>query len=79
MKPIDYIRRLDLMSYYVERKCTKKGWELIESNKTDATFYYTQPLSRWETFLKRPNHPAIMVHVEIDDYGHFTERIINQR
>ena len=72
-----YIQLLDLMQEYVDSRSAEDGWVCVKFEKTVATFYYTQPLTKMEQWLKKPKNPTIIVESEINDNGRITERRIH--
>jgi hypothetical protein len=75
-----YIERLNAFSRYIESKTEADGWTLIQYEKTFAAFYYKEPLSKLDKWLKREQKPTIIVEAEIDDDGVIHQRVQpNQR
>jgi hypothetical protein len=72
-----YIQLLDLMQEYVESKSPTEGWVCVRFEKTEATFYYTKPLTKMEKWLKKSPNPTIIVESEINDNGRVTERHVH--
>ena len=72
-----YIERLNIMQEYVDSRTPENGWVCVSFEKTQATFYYTKPLTKMETWLKRPQNPTIIVESEINDNGRITERHVH--
>jgi hypothetical protein len=66
------------MGEYVASKTEADGWVLISYQKTQAAFYYTKPLSKLDSWLKRPPRPTVIVEAEIDDDGVIHQRVVER-
>jgi hypothetical protein len=75
-----YMDRLNAFGRYVDSKTEADGWTLIQYEKTFAAFYYKEPLSKIDKWLKREQKPTVIVEAEIDDDGVIHQRVkSNQR
>ena len=73
-----WIELLDMMQVYVDSKKAEDGWTLVQFWKTDATFYYTKPLTKVEKLMQKPENPAILVEAHMNDNGRVTERHVHR-
>jgi hypothetical protein len=72
-----YIELLNIMQEYVDSRTPEDGWVCVSFEKTQATFYYTKPLSKTEKWLKKSQNPTIIVESVINDNGRITERHVH--